>query len=91
MSTRWCDWCGVPIENAEDHLELVVCSQGCHEFRKLALGKTVGMGPGLPHKFVEPAHPQKWPGYKEKRDAASARARNAGMKSAARTRALQLA
>lgn len=87
--TRWCEWCGTPIEDADTRLPIIVCSQGCHEFRKLAIGKTVGMGPGSPHRFVEPAEPKKWPGYKEKREGASARARNAGMKSATRAREQQ--
>jgi hypothetical protein len=82
--TSTCDWCGKPVPDAPAHLEIVTCSQGCHEHRKAALGKHIGMGPGTPHKFVEPANPNRWPGYQERRAAASAQARIAGLKNSAR-------
>jgi hypothetical protein len=83
-----CQWCGTFVGDATPGWDgkTFVCSQGCHEFSKMATGKSVGMGAGLPHTYVPPAEPERWPGWEEKRASFAARARNAGIKSAERSR-----
>lgn len=77
-----CDWCGT-LQDSKDAGwgGVVVCGQACHEARKLALGRQIGMGVGMPHEYPAPFQPERWPGYREARSAARERSRAAGQRS----------